>query len=167
MLRKDCSQCTPFSTCLFCPCKRNPSSASSASLGRGRRSLPWWILPLLKRGRIAQQQLWCSSTAPGAFWVQKPSVLCPQAQGCIQCRALHLLPWERGWSPAQGTSKGMLLDFFRKPAVDNPLYFVNGSCRALCIVQGWNTEHALDHHQTGWDSKGCSGSLWKAAGLFS
>lgn len=141
--------------CLLCPCQRNPGAVQLFLLPRGEAGDAflgrfYQLLPLLSRGRIAQQQLWCSSSAQRAFWVQNPSVLFPQAQGPFQGAPQGLSSaglccsstWPctcfpgRGGAQPREQSKGMPLDFFRKPALDNPIYFVNGSCRALCNVLG-------------------------------
>lgn len=67
-------------------------------------------------------------------------------------------------------SRGMLLDFFRKPAADNPVYFVNASewflqslvqCAGECRAGAQSTlEIVIKHAGTAKDAQGACGGLF-------
>lgn len=134
--------------------KSRCSSALFAPTGRGRRCLPWQILPA---AALAEQGQDCSAAAvvqqlsTKSFLGTKPKCAvfhrpkgpsqgAPQGLSsaglcCSSTWPCTCFPGRGGAQPRE-QSKGMPLDFFRKPALDNPIYFVNGSCRALCNVLG-------------------------------
>lgn len=69
-----------------------------------------------------------------------PHTGCP-VQGCAAapCGPAPASLGEGLGAQPREQSRGMLLDFFRKPAVDNPVYFVNASewfLQTLCSVLG-------------------------------
>lgn len=141
--------------CLLCPCQRNPGAVQHFCSHGERQEMPsladstsccpcWAGAGLLSSscGAAAQhKELFGYKTQVCCFHRPKgPSQGAPQGLSsaglcCSSTWPCTCFPGRGGAQPRE-QSKGMPLDFFRKPALDNPIYFVNGSCRALCNVLG-------------------------------